>query len=169
MKIILEGCEGVGKTTLAEKLVKKYNLDYVHITNKDPNDYMFYRETMRKEDVLYDRHFIGEMIYPKVFNRKGNLKKEQLRKLIKFSKNNGVVVLVLTADLDIVQKRIKERNKYKPDFILEKIPEIHKKFFNLAIECGVYLVGTSKMPFDYICAMIENEYSWWRDSHGINE
>ena len=159
MRIVLEGCEGVGKTTFANKLIEKYNLDYVHITNKDPNDYSFYKQTLRKEDVIYDRHLIGEMIYPKIFNRKGNLNHRQLKKLIEFAHKEKVHILILTADLDVVQKRIKERNKYKPDFILEKIPEIHKQFFDLAVKYGIFLVDTSKMPFEYICEVIEHEFN----------
>lgn len=158
MKIILEGCEGVGKTTLAQKFVEKYKLDYVHITNKDPNDYSFYKETLRKEDVVYDRHFLGEMIYPKIYNRKGNLNTRQLKKLLKFARKNKVHILILTTDIEIVQQRVKERNKYKPEFITTKLTEIHHEFFNLGVKYGIYLVDTNKMPFDYICEVIENEY-----------
>lgn len=163
MKIILEGCEGVGKTTLAKQLVERYGLDYVHITNKDPNDYMFYKQTLRKEDVIYDRHFLGEMIYPKIYNRKGNLDARQFRKLLKFARKECVHILILTTDLDIVQKRVAERNKYKPDFILNSLSKIHKKFFDLGVHYGIYLVDTSKMPINYICSMIENEFGPWGD------
>lgn len=158
MKIILEGCEGVGKTTFAQKLIIKYDLDYVHITNKDPNDYQFYKQTMRKEDVIYDRHLLGEMIYPKIYNRKGNLNTRQLKKLLKFARKEKVHILILTTDLEIVQQRVAMRNKYKPDFIINALPKIHKEFFELGIKYGIYLVDTSKMSFEYICRMMEYEY-----------
>ena len=159
MKIILEGCEGTGKTTLAKKLIERYGLDYVHITNKDPNDYMFYKQTLRKEDVIYDRHFIGEMIYPKVFSRKGNLDRNRLDKLFAFAEAQGACVLILTADIEEIKKRVAERGKYKPDFILRKLPQINEIFCRIGSEnsCrgNVFTIDTSKTPFEEICKEIE--------------
>ena len=34
MNIIIEGCDGVGKTTLAKKLADKYCCDILHMTKK---------------------------------------------------------------------------------------------------------------------------------------
>lgn len=158
-EIILEGCEGVGKTTLAEKLIKKYNLDYIHITSKDPNDYNFYKQTMRKEDVVFDRHFIGEMIYPQIYNRKGNLNKRKFNKLLKFAKKEKVHIIILTADVNVIEKRIKERNKYKPEFITTKLKQIHNKFFSIGFQNRIFLCDTSKMDFNTICGVIEHEYN----------
>lgn len=73
MKIILEGCDCTGKTTLAKQLCEKYNLYYSHVTSKDPNDFEFYFNTMKTDNIIWDRHLLGEMIYPTVYNRKGNL------------------------------------------------------------------------------------------------
>lgn len=160
MKIILEGCEGTGKTTLANKFIEKYNLDYVHITNKDPNDYIFYKQTMRKEDVIFDRHLLGEMIYPKVYNRKGNLNFKKLDKLMKFANENDVFIFVLTTDINEIQRRVKERNKYKPDFIVNKLPIINKQFCDLAIRYvkykNVILVDTTKIQFEALCNYMED-------------
>lgn len=160
MKIILEGCEGTGKTTLAQKLINKYNLDYVHITNKDPNDYMFYKQTLRKEDVIYDRHLIGEMIYPKVFNRKGNLNYKKLEKLFDFALKEKVCILILTTNIEEIKKRVAERNKYKPDFIINKLPLINQQFCDIAIKYAsyknIFLIDTTKIQFESICEVIRN-------------
>ena len=48
MKVILEGCDGTGKTTLAKLLAERYGLDICHCTQYDPADYDFYSHTMRK-------------------------------------------------------------------------------------------------------------------------
>ena len=108
MKIILEGCDCTGKTTLAKMLCDKYNLEYEHVTSKDPNDYNFYSQTMKKNNKLWDRHLLGEMIYPTVYNRKGNLNLDLLTKLIEESKKEKVVILVLTENDDIIFERIKK-------------------------------------------------------------
>ena len=71
--LIFYGPPGTGKTTLAKKLCEKYKLMYNHVTSKDPNNYEYYLTTMKIDNTLWDRHLLGEMIYPTVYNRKGNL------------------------------------------------------------------------------------------------
>ena len=44
MRIILEGCDGTGKTTLANILAFKYGLDICHCTASDPSDFQFYKQ-----------------------------------------------------------------------------------------------------------------------------
>ena len=73
MKIIIEGADGTGKTTLAKILADKYGLEICHCTQHDPADFYFYRETLRKENVIWDRHTIGELIYPLIFDRKAKI------------------------------------------------------------------------------------------------
>lgn len=48
MRIVLEGVDGAGKTTLAKILAQKYGLDICHCTQYDAADYAFYRQTLRK-------------------------------------------------------------------------------------------------------------------------
>lgn len=48
MKIILEGADGTGKTTLAKILAERYGLDICHCTQDDPNDFIFYQQSIRK-------------------------------------------------------------------------------------------------------------------------
>ena len=71
--VILDGCDGTGKTTLAKIIAAKYGWDICHCTGDDPKDYEFYRQTGKKQNVVWDRHTIGELIYPTVFNRKPEL------------------------------------------------------------------------------------------------
>ena len=50
MKIILEGCDGTGKTTLAKLLAEKYGLDICHCTAEDPKDFT---STPREKKMSY--------------------------------------------------------------------------------------------------------------------
>ena len=59
--IIVEGCDLTGKDTLCLKLAERYYLDFVHISSHDPNDYPFYYETMRKKNIVYSRHWVGDL------------------------------------------------------------------------------------------------------------
>ena len=113
MRIIIEGVDRIGKTTLAKKIAKRYKLDYVHVGINDPKDYDFYYQTLRKRNVIFDRHFIGEMIYPSVFNRKKQLTIEEFKKLMQFSFEEEIKVIILYSDdHELLNKRMR-RERYK--------------------------------------------------------
>lgn len=69
MKIILEGPDGSGKTTLAEALCKKTGFPVVHLTYiKDPElmEKQFYT-VMRMNEVILDRYVLSNMAYSHIF------------------------------------------------------------------------------------------------------
>lgn len=152
MKIIIEGCDGTGKSTLAKKLAKHYNLDVVHMTNKDPKDFNFYKETMRKENVVFDRHFMGEMIYPNIFKRPGELSEKQYKDLLYLAKTNYVVILVLVANKSIIETRLKDKNEH--EFIINQIKKIQSNYIDLAGACFLPVIDTLETPFEEIISYI---------------
>lgn len=155
MKIILEGADGTGKTTLAKKLARTYDLSYVNVNRNDPNDFNFYYETMKKTKVVYDRHFIGEMIYPSVFKRKGNLEKEDFEWLLEYARDKDVKILVLHNDpkLDMVHRL--DDDEY--DEVITQIMKINEEFIKIAKEYEIPLIDIMKTHFDDICELIEND------------
>lgn len=122
MRIIIEGADGVGKTTIAEKIADKFNLSLVHFTNKDPRDLNFYYQSLRKNNVVYDRNFLSEMIYPKIFNRPEKLKKYEFEYLLEKAKELEIRIIILNNDLyslkDSEDEVIKNNiNKIKDDYL----------------------------------------------------
>ena len=109
MRIIIEGVDGSGKSTLVAKLRQRYKLDSLHVTSKDPNTFEFYKSLMLKSDLVTDRDFIGEMIWPEIFNRKGNLNLRKFEKLVSLSNEVGAKIIVLTAPIETLISRIEER------------------------------------------------------------
>ena len=67
MLIILEGCDGVGKTTLANML--KSTLDdaeIIHCNVDTPNDYDFFKRIVQaagKKNIIADRFCYGQFVY----------------------------------------------------------------------------------------------------------
>lgn len=154
MRIILEGVDGAGKTTLANILSFKYGLDICHCTASDPNDFAFYRESVRKNNIVWDRHTIGELIYPKVFSRKQNVAVEDARIVIGHAKALGTKIFVLSENLDIIQKRLFERGG-EDKRILNNINEINDEFCFYAQQFHIPIISTSEMTLNEIFELVE--------------
>lgn len=156
MKVILEGVDGAGKTTLAKILAEKYGLDICHCTQNDAADYDFYRQTVRKENVVWDRHTIGELIYPTIFDRKQQISTEDVRLVIHYAKEAGAKIFVLTADMDVIYRRLNERGN--EDFrIYENVDYIDNLFRFYADQYHVPVIDTSKMTLQEIFNLVEEK------------
>lgn len=145
MRIIIEGCDGTGKTTLVNGLAKEFNLGKIHISNKDPNDLDFYYQFLRKDDVIFDRNLIGEMIYPKIFNRPQKLKEYELDYLIAKAKELDIKIIVLTAAIDTINFRLKQDEF---SVVRKNIDYINNEFLKYAGKYNIPVINTSKNNID---------------------
>ena len=159
MKIILEGVDGAGKTTLARILADKYGLDICHCTQHDAADYDFYRQTLRKENVVWDRHTLGELIYPMVFERRPQIGTEDARLIVHYAKEEDVKIFVLTADINTIENRLVNRNPPENPRIMAMLPWIDKKFRFYAEQFFIPVIDTSKMTLQQIFNLGENKQS----------
>ena len=155
-RIILEGPDGAGKTTLANILAYKYGLDICHCTAKDPNDFAFYKESVRKDNIVWDRHTIGELIYPKIFDRKQNIATEDARIVLWNAKQLGAKIFVLTEDSLLLQKRLLIRGGEDPR-IFDNIDYINQQFIFYAKQYNLPVIKTSEMTLYDIFNVIEEE------------
>lgn len=149
MKIVIEGCDGTGKTTLATKLAEAYHLDICHVTNRDSNTFAFYQELIGKEDIVWDRNMIGEIIYPRVFNRKANLDDLDLEYLLKRGQSTGMKFIVLTASNEEIRARLNSRGE-PHQCVLDNIEFINDNFIHLARKHHLCLIDTTGKTFKEI-------------------
>lgn len=66
MLYILEGCDGTGKTTLANKLKRLLDAEIIHCTATTPNDMEFFcsiAEAAVDKNIIADRFCYGQFIY----------------------------------------------------------------------------------------------------------
>ena len=154
MKIILEGCDGTGKTTLAKLLAEKYKLDICHCTQSDPGDYEFYKQTARKDNVVWDRHTIGELIYPDVFDREPKITSEEARLVTFYAREAGAKIFVLTGDISEIKRRLIERGT-EDSRVIEKLAWIDRRFRYFADMLDIPVIDTSKMTFNEIFTLVE--------------
>lgn len=157
MKIILEGVDGAGKTTLARILADKYGLDIAHCTQHDAADYDFYRQTLRKENIVWDRHTLGELIYPKVFDRKQQIGTEDARILMHYAKQENAKVLVLTADMTVLRERLSNRKEPENPLIMNNLDYIDQQFRFYAGQFDLPVIDTSFRTLQQIFDFVENK------------
>lgn len=158
--IIVEGCDLTGKDTLCLKLAEKYNLDFVHINSHDPNDFDFYKETMRKKNIVYSRHWVGELIYPEIYNRKQNINYVQGAFLADFGWRTEVRTLILTCSDEEIFRRLAIRGE-EVENVRNNLSRINREFLENAERYHIPVVDTSKVSFEDICHYIETgEVTW---------
>lgn len=75
MKILLEGPDGTGKSTLANTLKERFGYEYIHLSKDDfdkgcDTDFFekFYELIKCEDNIIVDRAIFSNIIYGEVFN-----------------------------------------------------------------------------------------------------
>lgn len=113
MNIILEGPDATGKTTLAEKLRDKFGMTIHHSTSKTRNDLNYHMDLLDyRQNTVFDRFHLGEMVYPEIYNRKAKLNQGEIDIINKaIIDNNDMLVIFITSNMDIIKERLIERGE----------------------------------------------------------
>lgn len=113
--IIIEGLDGVGKSTVVERL-KTFGFINLHY-DYDSSNYDLtqkYLSVLNYNDLdkyIADRSFFSEMVYGPVLRNGSRISDEQFIKLLKEYSKIGAKVIYLTSDKDILLKRRQEDEK----------------------------------------------------------
>lgn len=132
MNIIIEGPDATGKTTLATKLVNKYNMNLMHLSSSTPNDYTFHDKLLNKENMVYDRFFMGELVYPEIYHRQPKLTFDESLKLMnKIVSNNDLFIVLYASDIDTLKNRLIARGGNELKY-LDEIEKQNELFVKMA-------------------------------------
>lgn len=119
MLIVLEGCDGTGKTTLAKQLATLLNAEIIHCSTKTTNDFEFFAniiEASRQRNIIADRFCYGQFVYQEEKDR-------PLESLNRASKNRmlyvletmmlraGTKVILVKATPEVIRKRLEARGE----------------------------------------------------------
>ena len=142
MMLVLEGIDGVGKTTLANLLSQTYNAGIIHATRETPNDWAWFNELMdlaKDRNIIMDRSFWGQFVYQDPVERK--LTWEQLHELEHRLDQEGGKLIYVTANTSDILERLKGRAE-----TLSRPLDLLKERYEAVIllsECPVIIYNTS--------------------------
>lgn len=156
MKIYLDGCDGSGKSTLAKYIANRFGLDIFCLTKNSEKTIERYLDIAFIDNVVYDRTFFSEIVYPNVFKRKEWLNEFQIQNLIKYY--NSLFVICTAPDY-IIQDRLRRRG-YEFEEITNNISYINKKYQEIAQKYDLMIVDTYELSLDDIGDEIERRLKW---------
>ena len=129
MLIVLEGCDGSGKTTIANNLKAIMpNAEIIHCTTETPNDFEFFKALITASahrDIIADRFCYGQFVYQSPEERK--LTPEALYALEVGMIGVGAKVIHVTAPVST----IKERLSWRQENTMHPVEEITDRYINL--------------------------------------
>ena len=147
MKLIIDGADGAGKSTLAKMLGEKLNLDVVHMRGKDSMRFPFLYHTLDKLDVIWDRHFLSERIYSEFYDLPYRITKGQEKVLHQKCKDNDVKIIICNP----VKHNVTDD---EDEDIVERHDEIVKAYEELIEEYDLISVDPFTMSLDEIIDLI---------------
>jgi thymidylate kinase len=113
MLIVLEGCDGSGKTTVARHLKNILpDAEIIHCTRETPNDMPFFIEILtaaKTRNIIADRFCYGQFVYQSEEER--NLTERELSYLELHMIADGVRVIHVTAPVDEIEDRLTLRGE----------------------------------------------------------
>lgn len=111
MHIIIDGCDGCGKTTMTNRLVKEYNLDKVIMTKYGWKAVKSYTEKAFLNNVVSDRSFISEYVYSKVYGRESEITDYVFDTLVALyaTQEEPWIFVILNANVDVIMNRVEKR------------------------------------------------------------
>lgn len=128
MLIILEGADGVGKSTIAKRLARILNAKIVHCTKDTPNDLAYFRSILyasEDQHIIADRFCYGQFVYQPEEERK--LTREELYRLESDMLGLGAKVVYVTASPNTIQARLDKRSEvpmYPVEELLERFDRV---------------------------------------------
>lgn len=156
MRILIDGCDGTGKTSVAEKLANRLNCDIIRLTHNGNGSFRKYMEVMIPENMVHDRTFISELIYPKYFGRKSKLDSGSEMTLFNLLDQYDCKVFIFTAEKSELEKRLRARGD---DFLKNygQIDGIRFDYLRYAYMYGFEIIDTTNKTVDEVVDEVERK------------
>lgn len=128
MPIIIEGPDGAGKSTLAEKLANALDMNILKMTANGGQSVPEYLQKLACDGVIIDRCWVSEQIYSDLFKREPRIDNDDAEALTELCGLIGIPIIVLLPPLHVVIDRLNERGDEYADVVCPNIMKIHKRY-----------------------------------------
>lgn len=128
MPIIIEGPDGAGKTTLAEKLAKRLDMNILKMTANGGQSLEEYVQKLNCDGIVIDRCWVSEQVYADIFGREQRISDEEAEALTALCGIIGVPIVILMPPLVEVVKRLTRRGDEFEDVVVPHIEEIYRRY-----------------------------------------
>lgn len=115
--VLLEGCDGSGKTTLADQLAGRYGFRVVHSARSPDSIDLVQRHRAiisAPGRLALDRSFVSELVYGPIFHGQSRLAWPHATELAQLVADRGGAVVHLTAEPQTIQARLEHRRDSDP-------------------------------------------------------
>lgn len=167
MMIIIEGTDGVGKTTLAEKLAQELGWQYRHLSRLPDSFHRFFDYIpMIKSGVVQDRFHMSEIAYCHGRNEPIEIWKMQPAYYIALDRmliSRGVTQVLITADEEFLREQF-EKDKQDEMYKFDVIRRANEAYYEIATS-GRFAEFQPHM--DFHCHIPANPSYWLSDDKSL--
>ncbi len=148
--VVLEGCDGTGKTTIASALAERHGYAVIH-SDRPPDAADLaerYREVLALPGkVALDRSFISELVYGPVKFGQSRLSARDAAELAFRVADRGGVLVHLTGSPDAIAARLRARDGYAPPpERIEAVIEAYRKVFDALADAAPTITSDTTVP-----------------------
>lgn len=128
MPIIIEGPDGAGKSTLAEKLANALDMNILKMTANGGQSVPEYLQKLACDGIIIDRCWVSEQIYSDLFKREQRIDNNDAEALTELCGLIGIPIIVLLPPLHVIIDRLNERGDEYADIVCPNIMKIYKRY-----------------------------------------
>lgn len=128
MRLILEGPDCAGKSTMAKELAERLMLDIIKSTRHGPKTLDAYNERLACQDAVIDRCWISEVIYSKYFGFAQVVDDFTDRMLCNICVKQNIPIIVMLPPIDVIIRRMTERGDEFYSVVYPNINAIYQDY-----------------------------------------
>ena len=154
MRIIVEGPDGAGKSTLVRKLADHFKCDILAMTEKGSKEKRDYLDKATLDNIVSDRSFLSEMVYTQVFERENPISVQEYEALIKHYLSHGWIFLILDASAKALTERLNLRGD-EDEYKIKQISDIRVFYRAIAYFYDLPVINTEELDVDQLIKDLE--------------
>ena len=156
MRLILEGPDCAGKSTMAKELAERLKLDIIKSTYCGPKTIDAYCERLACQDVVIDRCWISEVIYSKYFGCPPIVDDFTDRMLCDICVKQNIPIVVMLPPIDVIIQRMIERGDDFYSVVYPNVGAIYQEYVDYCSARPFIHVFRNYNPSKLIHFLLEN-------------